>query len=52
MSSDTLTHIYVNPDLTKSERDQQYLLRQEKRERNSRGEEVVIRKGRVVPRSV
>ena len=51
MSSDTLTDIYVNSDLTKTERDQQYLLRQKNREQNNPGEEVATQKGRVVSRS-
>ena len=43
-SSDSLNNIYVNPDLTKTERDAQYLLRQEVRRRRQLGENVKIKK--------
>lgn len=48
MASDELKGIYVNPDLTKTERDHQYQLRKEVRERRARGENVMIKKGAVV----
>ena len=41
-----LQNIYVNPDLTKTERNNQYLLRQEVRARRQHGE-VKISKGKV-----
>ena len=43
-----LNNIFVNPDLTKTERDLQYQLRQEVRRRREQGENVKIRKGKVI----
>lgn len=43
--------IYLNPDLTKSEREEQFLLRKELRERRDNGEQIIIKKGVIVPRS-
>ena len=43
--------VYVNPDLTKSERDEQYSLRQKLRERRDSGEDVIIKRGLIVPRA-
>lgn len=47
-SKSGLDNIFVNPDLTKTERDVQYELRQEVRNRRQKGENVKISKGRVV----
>lgn len=47
-SKDGLNNIFVNPDLTKTERDVQYQLRQEVRKRRGQGESVKISKGKVV----
>lgn len=47
-SVEGLENIFVNPDLTKTERDIQYQLRQELRRRRALGETVKISKGRVV----
>ena len=41
--------IFVNPDLTKSEREEQYMLRKELRERRANGEHVIIKRGAIVP---
>lgn len=43
-----LNGIFVNPDLTRSEREVQYNLRQELRRRRAEGENLVIKKGRIV----
>lgn len=51
MSNEGLKGIFVNPDLTKAERDHQYLLRKELRERKLNGEDVIIKKGAVVVRN-
>ena len=50
MSNDGLKGCYVNPDLTKTERDHQYQLRKEVRERRRNGESVFIKRGTVVLR--
>lgn len=50
MSNDGLKGCYVNPDLTKTERDHQYQLRKEVRERRQNGENVAIKRGVVVIR--
>ena len=42
--------IFVNPDLTKREREKQYFLRQELKERRENGEDVMIKRGAVVSR--
>lgn len=47
-SKEGLDNIFVNPDLTKTERDVQYQLRQEVRSRREQGESVKISKGKVV----
>ena len=47
-----LNNIFVNPDLTKTERDLQYQLRQEVRRRREQGENVKIRKGYCCPKSI
>jgi len=47
-SVDSFQGMYVNPDLTQSEREHQYQLRKECRERRSKGENVKIKKGVVV----
>ena len=47
-TNDDLKNIFVNPDLTKSERDLQFKLREEVRHRRSLGESVKISKGKVV----
>lgn len=47
-SVEGLQNIYVNPDLTKTERDVQFHLRQEVRDRRKLGENVKINKGKVV----
>ena len=46
--NDDLKNIFVNPDLTKSERNLQFKLREEVRHRRSLGESVKISKGKVV----
>lgn len=43
-------NIYVNPDLTKTERERQFLLRKELRSRRENGEDVMIKRGVVVVR--
>ena len=43
-----LNNIFVNPDLTITERDLHYQLRQEVRRRREQGENVKIRKGKVI----
>lgn len=48
MANEGLNGVYVNPDLTKSERDLQYQLRQELKRRRALGENVVIKRGVVV----
>ena len=47
-NKDGLQKIYVNPDLTKTERNNQYLLRQEVRASQQHGEKVKISKGKVI----
>lgn len=47
-----LSNVFVNPDLTRSERDVQYKLRQELRRRRELGESVKISKGRIVNTNV
>ena len=47
-SIEGLNKIYVNPDLTRSEREIQYHLRQELKRRRALGEKVKISKGRIV----
>ena len=47
-TKDGLQNIYVNPDLTKTERNNQYMLRQEVRARRQHGEKVKISKGKVI----
>ena len=47
-TKDGLQNIYVNPDLTKTERNNQYLLRPEVRARRQHGEKVKISKGKVI----
>ena len=42
---------FVNPDLYKCEREKQYLLRQELRDRRNNGEQVVIKKGAIVTKA-
>lgn len=44
-----MSNIYISPDLTKRQREQSYRLRQEKREREGKGETgLVIRRGKIV----
>ena len=43
--------VYINPDLTKTEREQNKKLRDEVREKREKGEDVVIYKGRIIKRS-
>ena len=40
--------VYIDRDMTKKERHEQYLLRRELKQRRDRGERVAIRKGKVV----
>ena len=47
-ANDEFQGVYVNPDLTKTERDVQFKLREEVRRRRALGENVKISKGRVV----
>lgn len=47
-SSDNLKGMFVNPDLTRSEREVQFKLRQECRARKLQGEKVKIKKGVIV----
>lgn len=43
--------VYINPDLTSKEREQEKVLRKEKKERESKGEkDLVIRNGKIVVR--
>lgn len=45
-------HIFINPDLTKALREEEYRLREEKRERISKGEKnLIIRGGKVVKKA-
>ena len=44
--------VYVNPDLTKSEREINKKLREEAKERREKGEDVVVYKGKVVKRTM
>jgi len=48
LTKDEFKTVFVNPDLTKSERDVQFELRKEVRSRRQMGEQVKISKGRVV----
>lgn len=50
LSNTDLQDIFVNPDLSKLERKEQFLLRQELRQRRSAGEDVFIKKGVIVAR--
>ena len=47
-STEGLKDIYVNPDLTKSEREIQFNLREEVRRRRLQGESVKIKRGKIV----
>lgn len=47
-STEGLQDMFVNPDLTKTERNTQYLLRQEVKRRRNLGEQVKISKGKIV----
>ena len=47
-SKDGMENIYVNPDLTKTEREVQYQLRQEAKRRRSLGESVKMSRGKIV----
>lgn len=43
-------NVFISPDLTQTERNEQYVLRQECRARKSAGEDVIVRSGKVIPR--
>ena len=47
---ENLSNVYLNPDLTKTQRDGQYRFHAEQRERVKNGEDVVVEGQKVVPR--
>ena len=42
-------NVYINPDLTKMQREQSRKIRDELKSRRDKGESVIIRKGQIVP---
>ena len=44
-------NVFINPDLTRQQREEQYKLRQELKRRRAGGEEVIIRKGLIVSKN-
>jgi hypothetical protein len=43
-------NVFISPDLTPTERKEQYVLRQECRARKAAGEDVIVRSGKVITR--
>ena len=48
-SEDPLSSVYINPDLTKTERETSWKMRQKCKRRNENGERVRIRRGQITP---
>ena len=44
-------HVYISPDLTELERNEQFVMRQELRSRQKAGENVIISRGKIIPRA-
>jgi hypothetical protein len=49
-SSTIKNNVFISPDLIQTERNEQYVLRQECRARKAAGENVIVRSGKVIPR--